>query len=349
MAFFHKYGFVVIRGLHTAKQVDTALAAATRLIYAEMNAKDGGKGEQAFGELPEGSRSTWARCTDPGLTQLFTFPKNEKMMRGLVGAFEFKHFSGPGFYTFAPRFHQWAQNPTSVAPRRSVTVAPFDTKGRMPDSDFGKGFVRRGAALGMRFAASRDDNWHLDGEDYEQTMTFSILWGCYINALPNGGMGNLQVYPGSHHVLANVMRKRGAHWAYNGKVRPAPTMRERPNLRAPGLCDGKPYQVCVDAGDVVIAHPWLAHGIGTNSSDKYRLACYCRLVSGNFFWPPQSCARAKVAGRALSRQPWVDKIRQWKGDYLANVPGVRAWVDRNSRKIREFDGGELEQALARLS
>ena len=50
-----------------------------------------------------------------------------------------------------------------------------------------------------------------------------------------------------------------------------------------GIADGKCYSLCVNSGDIVIAHPWLAHGIGTNKSSQTRLACYCRLW-GNSFW-----------------------------------------------------------------
>ena len=60
----------------------------------------------------------------------------------------------------------------------------------------------------MQFApAPKDKNWHLDGWDYKNVATFSILWGTYINSLPEGNMGNLLVYPGTHHIHANVFKK----------------------------------------------------------------------------------------------------------------------------------------------
>ena len=69
----------------------------------------------------------------------------------------------------------------------------------------------------MKFAPSQDDNWHIDGEDEDRTGLFSVLWGSYINALPKGNMGNLTVLPGTHHVIADIMKKKGKIFLYDGK------------------------------------------------------------------------------------------------------------------------------------
>jgi len=37
-----------------------------------------------------------------------------------------------------------------------------------------------------------------------------------------------------------------------------------------------------EAGDIMIAHPWLAHGIGKNFSPHTRLAMYVRITNKKF-------------------------------------------------------------------
>ena len=51
------------------------------------------------------------------------------------------------------------------------------------------------------------------------------------------------------------------------------------DLRCDNITDGEYYALTAEAGDVVIAHPWLAHGIGVNMSNQIRLAVYCRRSS----------------------------------------------------------------------
>lgn len=69
----------------------------------------------------------------------------------------------------------------------------------------------------MKFAPAKDDNWHIDGIDYKSVSTFAILWGSYLNSLPKGNMGNLTVRPGTHHVIADLLKKKGPFFHYNGK------------------------------------------------------------------------------------------------------------------------------------
>jgi len=45
----------------------------------------------------------------------------------------------------------------------------------------------------------------------------------------------------------------------------------------------------------LLAHPWLAHGIGGNFSRDVRLAAYCRLSNPNYFMK----SRPKMAGTKL--------------------------------------------------
>ena len=148
----------------------------------------------------------------------------------------------------------------------------------------------------MTFAPSQDDNWHIDGIDYNKTATFNILWGSYINSLPKGNMGNLTVRPGTHHVIADMMKKKGQFFQYDGKKEKAKPL---PELKKEGIADGKFYSVIVEAGDILFAHPWLAHGIGGNFSKEIRLAVYCRLYTNNFIMK----GRSEMAGKDLKPGP----------------------------------------------
>eukprot|EP00468_Gymnochlora_sp_CCMP2014_P008868 CAMPEP_0167758544 /NCGR_PEP_ID=MMETSP0110_2-20121227/10526_1 /TAXON_ID=629695 /ORGANISM="Gymnochlora sp., Strain CCMP2014" /LENGTH=494 /DNA_ID=CAMNT_0007644829 /DNA_START=83 /DNA_END=1567 /DNA_ORIENTATION=- len=342
MLFFFKYGFLVMRGLHSQSQIDEALAGALHLIGREKLAiaKDGKR--NAFGNLPEGNRPSWARCEYPALTQFFKFKQNEEIMSKVVGNFKFKHHDGPGFYVFAPRFHQWSANPKSVSSTHSKVIPPYNPS-NLPSSlsNQSRKFILDAAGLNVRVAKCENANWHIDGENNGMTMVFSCLWGSYINALPNGNMGNLLVYPGSHHVLAHQMQTKNTSSVWKGGRKPS-------SLYKQNVCDGYAYQLCVQAGDIVIAHPWLAHGIGTNTSNQDRLAVYCRLNANDMFWPPASCQRSKVAGTKLSNRPWTDRPKQWKGDYFATLPGLRKWINSNKSIIRNYDGGQLNRALKTL-
>ena len=112
-------------------------------------------------------------------------------------------------------------------------------------------------------------------------------------------MGNLTIFPGTHHVLADILKYQGPYFYYDGKKeKPKPL----PNIEREGIADGKPYALLVEAGDILLAHPWLAHGIGVNLSKQIRLAVYCRLANMNFY---MNC-RSEMAGTSLI--PMSDKL-----------------------------------------
>ena len=74
-------------------------------------------------------------------------------------------------------------------------------------------------------AKSNDDNWHIDGHNCNSVSTFNILWGVFINPLKEGGMGNLIVYPGTHHIIANVLKTEGPIFCYDGAKEKVPTFK----------------------------------------------------------------------------------------------------------------------------
>ena len=93
-----------------------------------MKLIDGGKGEQAFRGLPEHKRSAWGRCEEPKLMKYFEYDKNHKLCEDIIGEFKFEHhYPGPGYYTFAPRFYEWAHNPkVAMSDNEVKTTEPYD-------------------------------------------------------------------------------------------------------------------------------------------------------------------------------------------------------------------------------
>lgn len=150
----------------------------------------------------------------------FDFEVNKALCSNIIGPFTFKHHHpGPGYYTFAPRFYRWNKNPKAAEKDSDVhLIEPFDLK-NLPNnmSEWSKEFLFNAAELGITFAPSKDDNWHIDGIDYNAISTFAVLWGSYINSLPKGNMGNLTVMPGTHHVIADLLRTKGKFFHYDGK------------------------------------------------------------------------------------------------------------------------------------
>ena len=156
-------------------------------------------------------------------------------------------------------------------------------------------------------------------------------------------MGNFIVYPGSHHVIASIFRNKGPHFYFNANNQQPPE--KMPDLYREGVCDGQPYSVCVEAGDVLLAHPWLAHGIDSNMSTQTRLAVYCRLAN-DYFWEE---GRSRMAGKVLnSSHEHLEEPDRWEGDYWANIPVLNNWIKTNSNSIQQYDGGELFSALNKL-
>ena len=132
--------------------------------------------------IPESHRPTWARCTEPRLTQMFQdCEPSVSLCRHLIGEFDFKHHDGKGFFTFAPRFHKWALSPRSHmggAARDVLTVPPYNVN-ELPSTvtEFGRSFLTNASRLGISLAPSWDSNWHTDGIDDNFTASFSVLWG----------------------------------------------------------------------------------------------------------------------------------------------------------------------------
>lgn len=108
---------------------------------------------------------------------------------------------------------------------------------------------------------------HLDGltppEPSGRPGTFTVLAAMLLTDQTADDMGNLWVWPGSHHVAADYLRRHGPE-AILGIAHPTYPM-------AP------PEQVKGRAGDLLLAHYLLGHNIGGNTSDQVRRVVYFRL------------------------------------------------------------------------
>jgi len=127
--------------------------------------------------------------------------------------------------------------------------------------------------------------YHIDGEPnvmwnekfdplviYESPKldAFTLLVGVYLKDILEEDHGNFAAYPGSHLAHAEYFRKHGPDSILNhhGKL----TM----PIKIPDL--QPPVQICVKAGDVVIANYLTAHTMACNFGPDIRYAIYFRVT-----------------------------------------------------------------------
>ena len=149
--------------------------------------------------------------------------------------------------------------------------------------------------IALRFPGLQDPHGeprpHIDGM-YSPTNgvekgtigSFTALLAVLLSDLPEPYAGNFTVWPGSHAQNAAFFREHGPESLLNGM--PAVTMRD-------------PVQITGRAGDAVLAHYLLAHGVAPNASPHVRYAIFFRLTHVDH-----------------ERQKWesmVDPWLQWEG------------------------------------
>jgi ectoine hydroxylase-related dioxygenase (phytanoyl-CoA dioxygenase family) len=110
---------------------------------------------------------------------------------------------------------------------------------------------------------------HIDGltppEPSGRPATFTMLAGIFLTDQQSPDMGNLWVWPGSHHVCAAYLRQHGPD-ALLGIAHPQFEL-------------SAPEQVLGSAGDLLIAHYLLGHNMGGNLSPAVRRVVNFRLQS----------------------------------------------------------------------
>jgi hypothetical protein len=92
---------------------------------------------------------------------------------------------------------------------------------------------------------------------------FTALVGVFLSDVPEEGCGNFTVWPGSHLKHAEHFRENGSQSLLGGM---------------PPVDIGPPHQVTARAGDAVIAHYLLGHGVAGNVSPDVRYAIFFRVT-----------------------------------------------------------------------
>lgn len=110
---------------------------------------------------------------------------------------------------------------------------------------------------------------HLDGKPGKNNGvaagtigTFTSLVGIFLSDLPDEYAGNFAVWPRTHRAYEKIFREHGPEVFLTGI----------PKFEMP-----QPVQITARAGDAVICHYQLAHGVTPNASPHIRYASFIRL------------------------------------------------------------------------
>jgi phytanoyl-CoA dioxygenase PhyH len=95
-----------------------------------------------------------------------------------------------------------------------------------------------------------------------EVLSFTALVGVMLSDVPAPASGNLVVWPGTHQLYEDYLRKRG----------PDSLLEGMPDVTLP-----EPVPVTGRAGDAVLCHYQLGHTAGPNTSPHIRYAVYFRL------------------------------------------------------------------------
>lgn len=171
------------------------------------------------------------------------------------------------------------------------------------ESLIGEGKVEAvgGGQIALRFPsmdAPRAPHPHLDGMHSPlngvpegEILSFTALVGVFLSDVPAESAGNLTMWPGTHVGYERHFRERGPRSLIEGM----------PDVPLP-----EPVQVTASAGDAVLAHYQLAHGIAGNASPHIRYAIFFRLK--------------RVAHDERKWECLTDIWREWPG--MADVTGA---------------------------
>jgi hypothetical protein len=113
---------------------------------------------------------------------------------------------------------------------------------------------------------------------------FTGLAGVFLSDVPEPDRGNLTVWPGSHRLVERHLRHHGVGAIVD---------------RFPELPLPPPRPILAQAGDGILAHYQLAHGIAPNLGPHVRYAVFYRLFHR--------------AHQRLGTRPLVDQWLEWEG------------------------------------
>ena len=168
----------------------------------------------------------------------------------------------------------------SYCPELQSTPVITDLLNKTPawslaESVIGEGKIKpvRGAQIALRFPTMQvqppTPHPHLDGMHSPnngvpqgEIRNFTMLVGIVLSDVPEPFSGNLAIWPGTHRLYEEYFREHG----------PDALLEGMPKVELP-----QPEQLIAQAGDIVLCHYQLAHGITANVSPNPCYAIYFRL------------------------------------------------------------------------
>lgn len=145
----------------------------------------------------------------------------------------------------------------------------------------GKVASPKGAQLALRFPElgeprePRGTEWHTDGMRQRKRHPFTLLLGVALSDVREPLAGNFTVFPGSHTRLHTLLMANGTLQGVADECFRSDSAWGGRDSALPDL--GPPVQLLASRGDIVLAHPTLAHRGGLNFSPDIRYQVYFRL------------------------------------------------------------------------
>lgn len=146
----------------------------------------------------------------------------------------------------------------------------------LAESVIGAGQIRPGGGgqIALRFPSTNEPGGkigcHLDGMHSPTNgvpagtiSNFTMLLGVMLSDVPGPYAGNFTAWPGTHRLFETYFREHG----------PQSLLQGMPQVEMPA-----PEQICGQAGDVVLCHYQVAHGVAPNASPNVRYMIFFRLT-----------------------------------------------------------------------
>jgi hypothetical protein len=137
-------------------------------------------------------------------------------------------------------------------------------------------------------------HFHIDGGLGPSLAAFNVLFGVALTDVASDTAGGFHVLPGSHETFAATFRQQPTdqpvHW---GEVK---TATQKQVLKEARMVVPK-----LTAGDIVVAHSFLAHGTSANTTDKPRDMFFQRRAAAPLMDP----ATKEAARAAFMRDHWT--------------------------------------------
>ena len=137
-------------------------------------------------------------------------------------------------------------------------------------------------------------NFHVDAGQQQALDVFNVLMGVALTDVDSDTAGSLHVLPRSHEMFAGLFRAQpegpAVHW---GEVKLEGQRRF--------LAGARMVVPHVKAGDIIVAHSFLAHGTSANTTDARRDMFFQRRAAG----PLRDPSTRDAAREAFMRDPWM--------------------------------------------